>query len=134
MTLSDFQDMMLIGRLVRQIIKEEWPVRLGDFRAVDERCDKLAKTAPWEWEGQAVKLLLYRASLIIYDKDSGLWYCAIVAPKQDYPEGWESDAKIERKKRLAEREAWGQVKTPRPKAKRKKKSATRPPFDGLEMP
>ena len=49
MTLSDFQNMMLIGRLVRQIIKEEWPVRLGDFRAVDERCDKLAKTAPWEW-------------------------------------------------------------------------------------
>jgi hypothetical protein len=50
----------------------------------------------------------------------------VVAPKQDYPEGWESEAKIERKKRLAEREALGLVNTPRPKAKAKAKRKPKP--------
>jgi hypothetical protein len=131
MTLSDFKGLSRRGHLVRQIIKEEWPVRLGDWRAVNERCELLADTAPWQawirkWDGQAVKGLLYREGLISYDTDSGLWYCLVVAPKQDYPEGWESEAKIERKKRLAEREALGLVKTPRPKAKAKAKRKPKP--------
>lgn len=108
-------------------------MRLGDWRAVDERCELLADTAPWparirKWDGQAVKELLYRSGLIGYDIDSGLWYCLVVAPKQDYPVGWESEAKMERKKRLAEREALGLNSTPRQKAKKKRKpkSATPP--------
>lgn len=100
-------------------------MRLGDWRAVEERCDLLADTAPKEagirgWLAKAVKALLYREGLIGYDIDSGLWYCLVVAPKQDYPDGWESEALIERKKRQAEREALGLDKTPRPKAKTKK--------------
>jgi hypothetical protein len=131
MTLSDFKGLSRRGHLVRQIIKEEWPVRLGDWRAVIERCELLADTAPWQarirkCDGQAVKGLLNREGLISYDTDSGLWYCLVVAPKQDYPEGWESEAKIERKKRLAEREALGLVKTPRPKAKAKAKRKPKP--------
>ena len=108
-------------------------MRLGDWRAVEERCDLLADTAPKEagirdWLAKAVKALLYREGLIGYDTDSGLWYCLVVAPKQDYPVGWESEAKIERKKRLAEREALGLNSTPRQKAKKKRKpkSATPP--------
>ena len=133
MTLSDFKSLSRRGHLVRQIIKEEWPMRLGDWRAVDERCELLADTAPpsariSKWKGQAVKGLLYREGLISYDTDSGLWYCLVVAPKQDYPAGWESVAKGERKKRLAEREALALVNPPRPKAKRKPKSATRAPL------
>ena len=101
-------------------------MRLGDWRAVEERCDLLADTAPKEagirgWLAKAVKALLYREGLIGYDTDSGLWYCSVVAPKQDYPQGWESEALIERKKRQAEREALGLDKTPRPKAKTKPK-------------
>lgn len=133
MTLSDFKSLSRRGHLVRQIIKEEWPMCLGDWRAVDERCELLADTAPpsariSKWKGQAVKSLLYREGLIGYDTDSGLWYCLVVAPKQDYPAGWESEAKIERKMRLAEREALGLDSTPRKKAesKRKPKSATPP--------
>ncbi len=104
-------------------------MRLGDWRAVEERCDLLADTAPSEarirdWSAKAVKDLLYRESIIGHDTDSGLWYCLVVAPKQDYPDGWQSDALIERKKRQAEREALGLNTTPRPKAKRKPKSAT----------
>ena len=126
MKLSDPKTLTRRGHLVRQIIKEEWPTRLGDWRAVEERCDLLADTAPTDaeirdWSGNAVKALLYREGLIGYDTDSGLWYCVVVAPKQDYPEGWESEALIERKKRQAEREALGLDKTPRPKAKKKPK-------------
>ena len=129
MKLSDFKSLTRRGHLVRQIIKEEWPTRLGDWRAVEERCDLLADTAPKEaeiseWLADAVKALLYREGLIGYDTDSGLWYCLVVAPKQDYPEGWESAALVERKKRQAEREALGLNNTPRTKAKRKPKSAT----------
>jgi hypothetical protein len=125
MKLSDFKTLTRRGHLVRQIVKEEWPMRLGDWRAVEERCDLLADTAPKEagirgWLAKAVKALLYREGLIGYDIDSGLWYCLVVAPKQDYPDGWESEALIERKKRQAEREALGLDKTPRPKAKTKK--------------
>jgi hypothetical protein len=127
MKLSDFKTLTRRGHLVRQIVKEEWPMRLGDWRAVEERCDLLADTAPKEagirgWLAKAVKALLYREGLIGYDIDSGLWYCLVVAPKQDYPDGWESEALIERKKRQAEREALGLDKTPRPKAKTKKPS------------
>ena len=115
-----------VGHLVRQITKEEWPMRLGDWRAVDERCDLLADTASrpaggGKWTGKEVRALLYQAQIIRYDEDSGLWYCLVVAPKQDYPVGWESEAKIERKKRLAEREALGLNSTPRQKAKKKRK-------------
>lgn len=129
MKLSDFKALTRRGYLVRQIIKEEWPTRLGDWRVVEERCDLLADTAPKEagireWGARAVKALLYREGLIGYDTDSGLWYCLVVAPKQDYPDGWQSDALVERKKRQAEREALGLNTALRPKAKRKPKSAT----------
>ena len=135
MKLSDFKTLTRRGHLVRQIIKEEWPTRLGDWRAVEERCDLLADTAPKEagimdWLAKAVKALLYREGLIGYDTDSGLWYCLVVAPRQDYPDGWQSDALVERKKRQAEREALGLNTTPRPKAKRKPKSATPPQSPG----
>jgi hypothetical protein len=135
MKLSDFKALTRRGHLVRQIIKEEWPTRLGDWRAVEERCDLLADTAPKEagirdWLADAVKALLYREGLIGYDTDSGLWYCLVVAPKQDYPKGWESAALVERKKRQAEREALGLDNAPRPKAKRKPKSATPPQSRG----
>jgi hypothetical protein len=95
----------------------------------------LADTAPkeakiGEWPGRAVQALLQREGLIGYDTDAGLWYCLVVAPKQDYPDGWQSDALIERKKRQAEREALGLNNTPRPKAKRKPKSATPPQTRG----
>ena len=104
-------------------------MRLGDWRAVDERCDLLADTAPSEaeirhWQGSAVKDLLYRESIIGHDTDSGLWYCLVVAPKQDYPDGWQSEALIERKKRQAERLVLGLDNSPRSKSKRKPKSAT----------
>jgi uncharacterized protein (TIGR00255 family) len=74
----------------------------------------LADTAPTEagirhWSANSVKALLYREGLIGYDTDSGLWYCCVVAPKQDYPDGWQSDALVERKKRQAEREALAQT-------------------------
>ena len=93
-----------VGHLVRQITKEEWPMRLGDWRAVDERCDLLADTASrpaggGKWTGKEVRALLYQAQIIRYDEDSGLWYCSIVAPKQDYPDGWESQAKLQRMER-----------------------------------
>jgi hypothetical protein len=135
MKLSDFKNLTRRGHLVRQIIKEEWPMRLGDWRAVEERCDLLADTAPKEaeirkWEAKAVKDLLYREGLIAYDTDSGLWYCLVVAPRQDYPDGWQSDALVERKKRQAEREALGLNIAPKPKAKRKPKSATPPQSPG----
>ena len=110
MKLSDPKALTRRGHLVRQIVKEEWPMRLGDWRAVGERCDLLADTAPTEagirhWSANSVKALLYREGLIGYDTDAGLWYCCVVAPKQDYPDGWQSDALVERKKRQAEREA-----------------------------
>lgn len=132
MKLSVFKNLTRRGHLVRQIIKEEWPPRLGDWRAVEERCDLLADTAPKEaeireWGANAVKDLLYREGLIAYDTDSGLWYCLVVAPKQDYPDGWQSDALVERKKRQAEREALGLDKTPRPKAKKEPKPGKQPP-------
>ena len=132
MKLSVFKNLTRRGHLVRQIIKEEWPTRLGDWRAVEERCDLLADTAPneaeiREWGAKAVKDLLYREGLIGYDTDSGLWYCLVVAPRQDYPDGWQSDALVERKKRQAEREALGLDKTPRPKAKKKPKPGKQPP-------
>jgi hypothetical protein len=133
MKLSDPKALTRRGHLVRQIVKEEWPMRLGDWRAVGERCDLLADTAPTEagirhWSANSVKALLYREGLIGYDTDSGLWYCCVVAPKQDYPDGWQSDALVERKKRQAEREALGLNNTPKPKAKRK--SATPPQTRG----
>jgi len=111
MKLSDFKTLTRRGHLVRQIIKEEWPMRLGDWRAVGERCDLLADTAPKEagirgWLADAVKALLYREGLIGYDTDAGLWYCLVVAPKQDYPDGWQSEAGIERKMRKAKRDAF----------------------------
>ena len=138
-----------VGHLVRQITKEEWPMRLGDWRAVDERCDLLADTASrpaggGKWTGKEVRALLYQAQIIRYDEDSGLWYCSIVAPKQDYPDGWESQAKLERMERRklkAELEALG-LSTPRQKAKKERKpklnwaqlkwgrKATRPPLPG----
>jgi hypothetical protein len=95
----------------------------------------LADTAPTEagirhMSANSVKALLYREGLIGYDTDSGLWYCLVVAPRQDYPDGWQSDAFVERKKRQAEREALGLNNTPRPKAKRKPKSATPPQSPG----
>ena len=132
MKLSDPKTLTRRGHLVREIIKEEWPNRLGDWRAVEERCDLLADTAPKEagirdWLAKAVKALLYREGLIGYDTDSGLWYCLVVAPRQDYPDGWQSDALVERKKRQAEREALGLDKTPRPKAKKKPKPGKQPP-------
>lgn len=135
MKLSDFKALTRRGHLVRQIIKEEWPTRLGDWRAVGERCNLLADTAPKEagirdWLADAVKALLYREGLIGYDIDAGLWYCLVVAPRQDYPDGWQSGALVERKKRQAEREALGLNTTPRPKAKRKPKSATPPQSRG----
>jgi len=135
MKLSDPKALTRRGHLVRQIVKEEWPMRLGDWRAVGERCDLLADTAPTEagirhMSANSVKALLYREGLIGYDTDSGLWYCLVVAPRQDYPDGWQSDAFVERKKRQAEREALGLNNTPRPKAKRKPKSATPPQTRG----
>jgi hypothetical protein len=135
MKLSDPTNLSRRGHLVRQIAKEEWPTRLGEWREVEERCDLLADTAPIEaeikgWKARAVKALLYREGLIGYDTDSGLWYCCVVAPKQDYPDGWKSPALIERKKRQAEREALGLDNTPRPKAKRKRESAIQPQSRG----
>lgn len=112
MKFSDHKNLSRRAHLVRQIAKEEWPTRLGDWRAVEERCDLLADTAPNEarirdWSAHAVKNLLYREGLIGYDTDSGLWYCFVVAPKQDYPDGWQSEALIERKRLEAERAALG---------------------------
>lgn len=106
------------AHLIRQIATEQWPVRLGDFREVQERCDLLADTAPHAagilgWPAQSVMGLLQREGLIGYDTDSGLWYCFVVEPRQDYPDGWHSEALIERKKRQAERKAWA-LKNPEP--------------------
>jgi hypothetical protein len=110
-------------------------MRLGDWRAVGERCDLLADTAPTEagirhWSANSVKALLYREGLIGYDTDSGLWYCCVVAPKQDYPDGWKSEGLVERKKRQAEREAKGLNNAPKPNAKKKPKSITPPQTPG----
>lgn len=129
MKLSDPKSLTRRGHLVRQITKEAWPTRLGDWSAVEERCDLLADTAPREagirhWSAQAVKALLYREGLIGYDTDSGLWYCLVIAPKQDYPDGWQSEALVERKRRQAEREAKALEAKPRPKAKGKKPTST----------
>ena len=104
MKLSVFKNLTRRGHLVRQIIKEEWPTHLGDWSVVEERCDLLADTAPAKagirnWSSRAVKALLYREGLIGYDTDSGLWYCLVVAPKQDYPDGWQSKALVTRKNR-----------------------------------
>ena len=133
MKLSEPKCLSRRGYLVRQIAKEEWPVRLGDWFEVVARCDLFADTAPTKasvrgMAGKNVLGLLYRESLIGHDEHSGLWYCLVVAPKQDYPDGWESEAKIKRKMRLAEREALGLDSTPRKKAKSKRKptSATPP--------
>lgn len=111
MKLSDPKALTRLGHLVRQIVKEGWPTRLGDWRAVEERCDLLADTAPKEagvrdWSAEAVKALLRREGLIAYDTDSGLWYCLVATPKQDYPDGWKSEAGIERIRRKAERDAF----------------------------
>ena len=129
-----------VGHLVRQITKEEWPMRLGDWRAVDERCDLLADTASrpaggGKWTGKEVRALLYQAQIIRYDEDSGLWYCSIVAPKQDYPDGWESQAKLqrmERRKLKAELEALG-LSTPRQKAKKERKKKRKPKLDWAQL-
>jgi len=108
---------------------------LGDWRVVGERCDLLADTAPKEakirgMSGRTLQNLLQREGLIGYDTDSGLWYCLVVAPKQDYPDGWQSEALIERRKRQAERDALGLNNAPKPKTKRKSKSATPPQSRG----
>ena len=127
-----------VGHLVRQITKEEWPMRLGDWKETFARCELLADTASRpagsrKWRGKEVHALLYGAQIIRYDLDSGLWYCSIVPPKQDYPDGWESEAKLQRMQRRklkAEREALEGLSTPPQKAKKKRKkkmeSATPP--------
>ena len=112
------------GLLLRQIQKEQWPTRLGDWRDVRVRCELLLNTAPKEarighWKADSVRVLLYRAGLISYDLDSGLWYCPIFSPLQDYPEGWKSDAFLERAKRKAERESLGVEVAPKKEAKKK---------------
>lgn len=135
MKLSDFKALTRRGYLVRQIAKEEWPARLGDWREVEERCELLADTAPSKagivrWPARSVKALLYREGIIAYDTDSGLWYCLVSAPRQDYPDGWQSEALVTRKKRQAEREMLGVGNLPRPKPKPKRKSAKVSPLSG----
>ena len=79
--------------------------------------------------------MLYQAQIIRYDEDSGLWYCSIVAPKQDYPDGWESQAKLERMERRklkAELEALG-LSTPRQKAKKERKKKRKPKLDWAQL-
>lgn len=133
MKLSELKSFSRVGHLVRQIIKEEWPMRLGDWQDTFARCELLADTASHpagvgKWTGKEVHALLYQARIISYDQDSGLWYCSIRAPKQDYPDGWESQAKLERMERRklkAELEALG-LSTPRQKAKKERESATPP--------
>lgn len=100
-----------VGHLINLIIDENWPMRLGDWREVDERCARLVEVASWESDirhlkGSSVKARLRRNGLIIYDNDSGLWYCQITGPKQDYPDGWRSEAGIERDKTRAVRDAF----------------------------
>lgn len=95
-----------VGLLLRQIQAEQWPTRLGDWREVLARCEVLRETAPKEarvrhWKADSLRAFMYRSGLISYDQDSGLWYCPIFSPLQDYPEGWKSDALLEREKRKA---------------------------------
>ena len=113
-----------VGLLLRQIQTEQWPTRLGDWREVLARCEVLKETAPQEawvrhWKGDSLRTFLYRSGLISYDLDSGLWYCPIFSPLQDYPEGWKSDAFLERAKRKAERESLGVEVAPKKEAKKK---------------
>lgn len=68
---------------------------------------------------------MYRSGLISYDQDSGLWYCPIFSPLQDYPEGWKSDAFLERAKRKAERESLGVELAPKKKPSRVKAKAVK---------
>ena len=99
--------------------------RLGDWRDVRVRCELLSDTAPKEarighWKADSVRVLLYRAGLISYDLDSGLWYCPIFSPLEDYPEGWKSDAFLERAKRKADKESLGVEVAPKKKPSRVK--------------
>ena len=113
-----------VGLLLRQIQAEQWPTRLGDWREVKKRCEHLILTAPEEAEVShllpaSLQIYLQRWGLIFYDLDSGLWYCPIFSPLQDYPEGWKSDAFLERAKRKAERESLGVEVAPKKEAKKK---------------
>lgn len=119
-----------VGLLLRQIQAEQWPTRLGDWRDVRVRCELLLDTAPKEarishWKADSVRVLLYRAGLIYYDEHSGLWYCPIFSPLQDYPEGWKSGAFLERAKRKAERESLGVEVAPKKKPSRLKAKAVK---------
>jgi hypothetical protein len=49
-----------------------------------------------------------------------LWYCPIFEPLQDYPEGWKSDAFLERVKRKADKESLGVEVAPKKKPSRVK--------------
>ena len=114
-----------VGLLLRQIQEEKWPTRLGDWREVLARCESLKDTAPGKanvrhLKAESVRQVLYSAGLISYDLDSGLWYCPIFEPLQDYPEGWKSDAFLERAKRKADKESLGVEVAPKKKPSRVK--------------
>jgi hypothetical protein len=119
-----------VGLLLRQIQAEQWPTRLGDWREVLARCEVLSKTAPKEarvrhWKGDSLRSFMYRSGLISYDLDSGLWYCPIFSPLQDYPDGWKSDALLERVKRQSDRESLGVEVAPKKKPSRLKTKAVK---------
>jgi len=54
-----------------------------------------------------------------------LWYCPIFTPLQDYPEGWKSDAFLERAKRKAEMGSLGVEVAPKKKPSRLKAKAVK---------
>lgn len=45
-----------------------------------------------------MKEFLYRLGLIGYDSESGLWYCRVFTPTQDYPDNFKTDEVKEREK------------------------------------
>jgi len=89
------------GHLKHEVSRLGWPERLGDWEEVLALCSVLVEFASPDCEisglhPESVKVLLQREGIIAYDDDSGLWYCFVRQPKQDYEEGWKSPARIKR--------------------------------------
>ena len=103
MNIKEPRYLLRVGHIVQQITAEAWPMRLGKWDEVEDRCQRFADTASEKvgvsgWSGAELKEFIYRLGLIGYDSESGLWYCRVFTPTQDYPDNFKTDEVREREK------------------------------------
>jgi len=103
MKLSEAWTLSPIGKLVPHISKWDFENKGLSITEIETLgCELIDLNPSFCFESSDdLKYKLTTNHLIAYDSESGLWFVCVRMPKGNYPEGYESRAKLDRKARNA---------------------------------